>query len=440
MKLHEYQSKQLFAKYGVSIPKGEVATRPEDARRIATDLGRRVVVKAQVLVGGRGKAGGVKVANTPEEAERVAGQILSMDIKGLAVHKVLVDEAADIRQEIYLGIVLDRAQRRAVMMASAAGGMDIEEVARTQPQKIVRVPIDPFLGLREYQTRQIAYGIGLDRNLIKDFNVIAQGLHRCFVEVDASLAEINPLIVNGEGKLQAVDGKILIDDNALFRHPELAAMRDIDEEEPSETEARQRGLSYIKLDGEIGCMVNGAGLAMATMDMTQLFGGSPANFLDIGGGAQADKVAAALRLILADPNVKAVLFNIFGGITRCDEVARGIVSALEEVKADVPMVARLVGTNEEEGRRILADAKMITAKTLAEAAQKAVAAYKGEDAVVKLPPVAIKPLAVERAVNAGGPAAKKSLAAKSAARPARKVAAKKPAAKKKAASKSKSAR
>lgn len=424
MKLHEYQSKQLFAKYGIPIPKGEVATTPEDARRIARDLNKRVVIKSQVLVGGRGKAGGVKLANTPDEAERVAGQILGMDIKGLTVRKVLVDEAADIKQEIYLGIVLDRVQRRAIMMASAAGGMDIEEVARTQPEKIIRVAIDPFLGLREYQTRQIAYSIGLSRDLIKDFNTIAQGLYRCFVDVDGSLVEINPLIVNGEGKLQAVDGKILTDDNALFRHPDLAAMRDVDEEAPSETEARQRGLSYIKLDGEIGCMVNGAGLAMATMDMTKLFGGSPANFLDIGGGAQADKVAAALRIILADANVKAVLFNIFGGITRCDEVARGIVAALEEVKPTVPMVARLVGTNEEEGRRILAAANMGTAKTLAEAAQKAVAAIKGEAAVIQLPPVEVKPLAAARttARKSAKPAAKKP-AAKKPAKPAAKKAA-----------------
>lgn len=408
MKLHEYQSKQMFAKYGIPIPKGEVATRPEDARRIAAELGKRVVIKAQVLVGGRGKAGGVKLANNPDEAEKVASQILGMDIKGLTVHKVLVDEAADIQHEIYLAVTLDRVQRRVIMMASAAGGMDIEEVARTAPAKIIRVAIDPFLGLREYQTRQIAAAIGLDRSLVKDFNTIAQGLYQCFIDLDGSLAEINPLIVNGAGNLQAVDGKILTDDNALFRHGDMAVLRDVDEEAPSETEARQRGLSYIKLDGEIGCMVNGAGLAMATMDMTQLFGGSPANFLDIGGGAQADKVAAALRLILADPKVKAVLFNIFGGITRCDEVARGIVAALEEVKPHVPMVARLVGTNEEEGRQILAAAKMQTAKTLAEAAQKAVAAVKGEAAVVKLPPVSLEPLNVARkAVGPRKPIGKK---------------------------------
>jgi len=416
VKLHEYQSKQLFAKYGIPIPAGEIATTPEDARRIARDLGRRVVVKSQVLVGGRGKAGGVKLANTPDEAEAVASQILGMNIKGLTVRKVLVDEAADIGQEIYLGIVLDRLQRRAVMMASAAGGMDIEDVAREAPEKIVRVAIDPFLGLREYQTRQIAFGIGLKREMIKDFNAIAQGLYRCFADLDASLAEINPLVITGAGVLQALDGKILIDDNALYRHPDLAALRDVDEEAPSETEARQRGLSYIKLEGEIGCMVNGAGLAMATMDMTKLFGGSPANFLDIGGGAQADKVAAALRIILADPNVKAVLFNIFGGITRCDEVARGIVAAMEEVKPSVPMVARLVGTNEEEGRRILAAANLQTASTLAEAAQKAVALVKGESAVVQLPAVAIKPLRAERAAARKKAVAKKPAASKTAAK------------------------
>jgi succinyl-CoA synthetase beta subunit len=408
VKLHEYQSKQLFARYGIPIPKGEIATTPEDARRIARDLGKRVVIKSQVLVGGRGKAGGVKLANTPDEAEVVAGQILGMNIKGMTVHKVLVDEAADIAQEIYLGIVIDRLQRRTVMMASAAGGMDIEEVAREAPEKIIRVAIDPYLGLREYQTRQIAYGIGLKREMVRDFNLIAQGLYRCFDDLDASLAEINPLVVTGAGVLQALDGKILIDDNALYRHPDLAALRDVDEEAPSETEARQRGLSYIKLDGEIGCMVNGAGLAMATMDMTKLFGGSPANFLDIGGGAQADKVAAALRIILADPNVKAVLFNIFGGITRCDEVARGIVAALEEVKPQVPMVARLVGTNEEEGRRILGAAHLQTATTLAEAAQKAVALVKGEAAVVQLPPVEIKPLKVKRPAAAVKKPAKKA--------------------------------
>ena len=378
MKLHEYQSKRIFAEFGVPIPRGDVATTPEQARRITARLGKRVVVKSQVLVGGRGKAGGIRLADHPDEAERVADQILGMNIKGLTVKKVLVDEAADIATEIYLGIVIDRARRRPVMIASAEGGVEIEEVARVTPERLVKIAIDPFLGLQAYQGRELAFGIGLPKGLVRDFVKIAQGLYNAFVECDASLAEINPLVVTGEGKLLAVDGKMLLDDNALFRHFELAEMRDADEEMPEEQEARRHGLSYVKLDGEIGCMVNGAGLAMATMDITKLYGGEPANFLDIGGGAQAEKVAAALRIILSDPNVKAVLFNIFGGITRCDEVAKGILEALRGVPTDVPMVARLVGTNEAEGRQILAEADMITAATLTEAAQKAVAAARGE--------------------------------------------------------------
>jgi succinyl-CoA synthetase beta subunit len=377
LKLHEYQSKRIFAEYGVPIPSGDVASTPEQARQIASRLGKRVVVKSQVLVGGRGKAGGIRLAGDPDEAEEVADQILGMKIKGLTVKKVLLDEAADIATEIYLGIVIDRAQRRPVMMASSEGGVEIEEVARATPERIVKIAIDPFLGLQPYQGRELAFGIGLAKGLVRDFVGIAQGLYNAFVGCDASLAEINPLVVTGESRLLAVDGKMVLDDNALFRHFELAEMRDADEETPEEHEARRYGLSYVKLDGEIGCMVNGAGLAMATMDITKLYGGEPANFLDIGGGAQADKVAAALRIILSDPSVKAVLFNIFGGITRCDEVAKGILAALEEVPTGVPMVARLVGTNEKEGRQILAEADMITAATLAEAAQKAVAAARG---------------------------------------------------------------
>ena len=378
MKLHEYQSKRIFAEHGVPIPRGDVATTPEAARQIAARLGGRVVVKSQVLVGGRGKAGGIRLADHPDEVERVADQILGMNIKELTVKKVLIDEAADIDTEIYLGIVIDRARRRPVMMASAEGGVEIEEVARTTPERIVKIAIDPFLGLQSYQGRELAFGIGLPKELVRDFVKIAQGLYSAFLQCDASLAEINPLVITGNRKLLAVDGKMLLDDNALFRHFELAEMRDADEETPEEQEARRHGLSYVKLDGEIGCMVNGAGLAMATMDITKLYGGAPANFLDIGGGAQADRVAAALRIILSDPNVKAVLFNIFGGITRCDEVAKGILAALDEVPTDVPMVARLVGTNEKEGRDILASANMITAATLAEAAEKAVAASRGE--------------------------------------------------------------
>ena len=377
MKLHEYQSKQIFARYGIPIPKGRVAATASEAKAIAEELGGRVVIKSQVLVGGRGKAGGVKLAKDPGEAEQLATQILAMEIKGLPVRKVLVDEAASIESEIYFSITNDRAARKPVMIASAAGGMEIEEVAAKTPEKIIKLNIDPLLGLRDYQGRDIAASIDLPRDYWKDFGKIALGLWRVYTETDASLAEINPLVITKDKRMIALDGKMIIDDNAMFRHADLAEMRDLDEEAPAEVEARKYGLSYIKLDGNIGCMVNGAGLAMTSMDIVKLFGGEPANFLDIGGGAGADKVAAAMRIILSDPNVKAVLFNIFGGITRCDEVARGILTAIKEVKPKVPMVVRLVGTNAEEGRKLLADAKMITAETLADAAKKAVAAAKG---------------------------------------------------------------
>ncbi len=376
MKLHEYQSKTLFSKYGVPIPKGRVAATAAEAKQIAEELGGRVVIKSQVLVGGRGKAGGIRLAKSPEEAEALATQILGMEIKGLPVRKVLVDEAANINSEIYLGITNDRAARKPVMMASSAGGVEIEEVARVTPEKIVRELIDPLLGLRDYQARDIAAGIDLPRAHWRAFSKIARGLWEVYQASDATLAEINPLVVTSENNLLAVDGKMVLDDNALFRHSDLAEMRDLDVEAPSEIEARKYGLSYIKLDGNIGCMVNGAGLAMTTMDIIKLFGGEPANFLDIGGGAGHEKVAAALRIILSDKNVKAVLFNVFGGITRGDEVARGVLAALDEIQTQVPMVVRLVGTNAEEGRQLLADADMITAETLAEAAQKAVAVVK----------------------------------------------------------------
>jgi succinyl-CoA synthetase beta subunit len=376
MKLHEYQSKTIFSKYGIPIPKGRVAATAVEAKHIAEELGGRVVIKSQVLVGGRGKAGGIKLAKSPEEAEQLATQILGMEIKGLPVRKVLVDEAASIDQEIYLGITNDRAARKPVIMASAAGGVDIEEVAAKTPEKIIKVHVDPLLGIRDYQTRDIASGIDLPREHWKTFSVIVKGLWQAYLDNDATLAEINPLVISKD-KLVAVDGKMMIDDNAVFRHSDLNEMRDLDVEAPSEIEARKYGLTFIKLDGDIGCMVNGAGLAMATMDIIKLFGGEPANFLDIGGGAGADKVAAAMRIILSDPNVKAILFNVFGGITRGDEVAKGILTAMEEVKPKVPMVIRLVGTNAEEGRRLLADADMITAETLADAAQKAVKAAQG---------------------------------------------------------------
>ncbi|HMN61245.1 MAG TPA: ADP-forming succinate--CoA ligase subunit beta [Anaerolinea sp.] len=377
MKLHEYQSKQIFSRFGVPIPHGRVTAMASEAKHYTEELGGKAVIKAQVLVGGRGKAGGIRLAKSPKEAEDLATMILGMEIKGLPVRKILVDEAVSFSKEIYLGITNDRAARRPVMMASAAGGVEIEEVARVTPEKIIKIHIDPLLGLRDYQARDLAVSIDIPRGLWRSFTEIAHGLWNAYQANDASLAEINPLVITADQKLLALDGKMVVDDNALFRHQDLNEMRDLDVEDWAEVEARKFGLSYISLEGEIGCMVNGAGLAMATMDIITLSGGSPANFLDIGGGAGSEKVAAALRIILADEKVKAVLFNIFGGITRCDEVARGILVALGEVKTSVPMVVRLVGTNAEEGRRILADARMETAETLLEAAQKAVAIAKG---------------------------------------------------------------
>jgi succinyl-CoA synthetase beta subunit len=381
MKLHEYQSKRIFSDYGIPIPKGDTATSPTEVREIVKRIGGPVVIKSQVLVGGRGKAGGIKMAKNGDEAEKLARQILGMNIKGLTVDTVLVDQAVNIKQELYLGIVIDRTLQQPVFIASAEGGIEIEEVAKTNPEAIIRLPVDPQIGLMDYQARGLAFNLGLRRTFNNQFVQIVKGLYRAFIHSDASLAEINPLVVTEEEQLLGVDGKIVLDDNALLRHPHLAELRDKQEETPAEREARLAGLSYVKLDGEIGCMVNGAGLAMATMDIIKRYGGEPANFLDIGGGAKADKVATALRIILSDPKVKAVLFNIFGGITRCDEVAQGILAALNEVESDLPMVARLVGTNEEEGRRILAEANFPSASTLGEAAQKAVAlARKTEEA------------------------------------------------------------
>ncbi len=374
MKLHEYQSKQLFAEHGIPIPHGQMTMNASEAKSIAEELGGRVVVKSQVLVGGRGKAGGIRLANTPDEAEESATQILGMKIKDLPVRKVLIDEAVDIETEIYLGITNDRARRCPVMIASAEGGVEIEEVAKTNPDKIVRVWIDPLLGLQDYQARYLAASTEMPSEHWREFMSITKGLYQTFIQTDATLAEINPLVITADKDLMALDGKMVLDDNGLFRHPELAEMRDLDEEAAEEREARKYGSSYVKLDGEIGCMVNGAGLAMATMDVINLYGGSPANFLDIGGGASAEKVAAAIQIIIRDPNVKAVLFNIFGGITRGDEVARGILAALKKTPSKLPMVVRLVGTNAEEGRHLLADADMETAVSLADAAKKAIAA------------------------------------------------------------------
>jgi succinyl-CoA synthetase beta subunit len=376
MKLHEYYSKKVFAQNGIPIPSGELAKSPAEAQKIAKKLNGPVVVKSQVLVGGRGKAGGIKVAQNPKEAFQHAEDILALSIKGLPVNMVLVDQAADIQDEIYLGITNDRSARKPVIMASAEGGVDIEEVAHKTPEKIIKIYIDPLLGLQSYQSRDLAAGIDLPREHWRSFAKIASGLWQAYINSDATLAEINPLVITNQGELLAVDGKMVLDDNALFRHPELEKLRDEDVDQEAEIRAREHDLSYIKLDGDIGCMVNGAGLAMTTMDIIKLFGGEPANFLDIGGGASAEKVAAALGIILSDSNVKAVLFNIFGGITRCDLVANGILTALEEVKTDVPMVVRLVGTNALEGRQLLKDANMQTADTLAEAAEMAVSAAK----------------------------------------------------------------
>lgn len=378
MKLHEHQAKEIFARHDIPTPRGKVAYDAEAAREAAKLIGLPVVVKAQVLVGGRGKAGGVKVARSADEAEQYADAILGMSIKGLPVRKVLIDPAVSAKAEVYLGIVVDRAQGAPVMMASASGGVDIEEVARVAPEKIKRQTIDPVLGLQAYQARELGFGIGLDKKLVSEFVKIALGLYRVFVNTDASLVEINPLFITQDDALLAADGKLVLDDSALDRHHDLEMLRDADEENQAERQARKAGLSFVKLDGNIGCMVNGAGLAMATMDVIKFYGGEPANFLDIGGGAKADKVAAALRIILADPNVQAVLFNIFGGITRGDEVARGIVEALAQVQTNVPMVARIVGTNAEEGRKILANANMQTASSLEEGAKLAVEIAKGK--------------------------------------------------------------
>lgn len=387
MNLHEYQAKYRFAEFGIPIPRGKVATTPDEAYEIAKEFGGVTVVKAQVHVGGRGKAGGVKVSKTPDDARQNAEAILGMDIKGHTVHKVLIDPGANIQDEIYFAITNDRAARRPLMMASSEGGMDIEKVNRETPEKIMRVHIDPVLGIRDYQIVEIASGIDLPRNLWKQFTVIARALYRCYIDSDATLCEINPLAVveeDGNAILKALDGKMSVDDNGLFRHPDLEELRDTSEEPIEEIQAREAGLNYVKLDGQIGCMVNGAGLAMATMDLTAHFGDEygigPANFLDVSGGAGADKVAEALRIILADSNVKVILLNIFGGITRCDEVAHGILMALDEISTDLPMIIRLAGTNQEEGLRLIEEANLQnvkSAKSLYEAAQKAVETVRG---------------------------------------------------------------
>ena len=376
LKLQEYRSKEILAQYGVPLQAGQVATTPDEAAAIARTIARPVVIKAQVLVGGRGKAGGVKLADTPDEAARAAEAILGMSIKGITVQTVLVAPAASIAKEFYLGLILDRAAKAITVIASAEGGVEIEETARTHPEAVLRLRLHPLIGLQEHNVRRVAFFLEIPPDLRRAFRQVLRGLYDAFVGTDADLAEINPLAVTEDGRLTALDAKIVLDDSGLARHPDIELMRDLNEEEPSETAARQAGINFIKLDGSIGCMVNGAGLAMTTMDLVKLAGGEPANFLDIGGGAKADKVAAAFRIILDDPRVRAILINIFGGITRGDEVARGIVEARTTLTRDVPMVVRIVGTNAEEAKPILAQANLITADSLDEAAAKAVAAAK----------------------------------------------------------------
>jgi succinyl-CoA synthetase beta subunit len=372
MKVHEYQAKQLFAEAGIPVPLGEVATTPIEAYSIAEKFNKPVMVKAQVHVGGRGKAGGVKYAENAEAARVLATKILGMDIKGLIVKKVLVTVAEDILSESYVGIILDRVTKKPVIMVSAAGGVDIEEVAAKTPEKIHKLYVDPIRGLAAYEARNLAYKLYRDINQVRQAADIIMKLYNVFWKYDGSLVEINPLITTNGGAVIALDAKLNVDDNGLYRQPKVAAMRDLDAEEPSEVLAREADLSFVKLDGSIGCIVNGAGLAMATMDLVKRYGGEPANFLDIGGSSNPRKVVSAMQIILSDPNVKAILINIFGGITRCDDVATGIVAAFAELKPRVPVVVRLTGTNEKEAQKILAGVKLPTADTLDEVVKKAI--------------------------------------------------------------------
>lgn len=372
MNIHEYQAKEIFREHGVPIPPGEVATTPEQAEEIATRYGKPVMVKAQVHAGGRGKAGGVKYCKSPAEAREKASAILGMDIKGLTVEKVLVTEAADIASEAYVGIIVDRASKKPVFMVSAAGGIDIEEVAATTPEKILYLPVDVRYGLRPYQAMQMGFFLYDDVKRARSAARIMQQLYEAFMASGASLAEINPLVVTPEGGLIAVDGKMVIDDNELDRRPEIEALRDDSSEAPSEVDARKANLTFIKLDGNVGCVVNGAGLAMATMDLVKYYGGEPANFLDIGGSSNPEKVVNALRIITADPSVRAILFNIFGGITRTDDVANGIVTATKQNPLKVPIVIRLTGTNEEIAVKILEENGFAAMTDMDAAVQKAV--------------------------------------------------------------------
>ena len=386
MNIHEYQGKQLLARYGVAVPKGGVAYTPEEAEKAAQALpGPVYVVKAQIHAGGRGKGGGVKVVKSIAEVKATAQKILGMQLvtpqtgpKGKEVKRIYVEEGCDIKRELYLGMLLDRKLGRLVMMASTEGGMDIEEVAAKHPEKILKVAIDPAAGFQPHHARRLAYGLKLEGSQVGSAVKFMTALYKAFVDLDASLVEINPLVVTGAGEVIALDAKMNFDDNALYRHKDVEDLRDLDEEDASEHEAASHGLNYIKLDGSIGCMVNGAGLAMATMDIIKLYGGTPANFLDVGGGATKERVTQAFKIILGDPNVEGILVNIFGGIMRCDVIAEGIVAAAREVSLNVPLVCRLEGTNVELGKKILAQSGLpiITGDNLADAAEKIVKAVK----------------------------------------------------------------
>jgi succinyl-CoA synthetase beta subunit len=372
MKIQEYKARQIFKDYGIPVPDGVLCHTADEVEKAAREMNRLVVVKAQVLASGRGKAGGVKLTRTVDDAVTAAKQILGMEIKGLIVEKVLVTAAVDIAKEFYVGLVNNRNTKSITLMVSAEGGVEIEEVARKSPRKIIKFSINPLTGLLDYQARNVALELFSDIKLAQKAGSIFTKLYKLYVETDATLAEINPLVLTTENEILAIDSKMNFDDNALFRQPKILAMREPDEEELQEIAAHEKGLSYIKLDGNIGCMVNGAGLAMATMDMIKLYGGSPANFLDIGGSSNPQKVIDAMNILLGDKNVKAVMINIFGGITRCDDVAKGLVQALEIIKTEVPVVVRLSGTNADEGLALLKQTGLQTVRSMSEAAQKAI--------------------------------------------------------------------
>lgn len=378
MKIHEYQAKEIFARYGVPIPAGRVARTPDEVKNIAQEIAGTVVVKSQVHVGGRGKAGGIKLANTPNEAREAGEKILGMNIKGLTVHEVLVEQACDIQEEYYIGITTDRAARRNIVMVSAAVGIDIEEVAAHTPEKIAKLHLDPALGLLDFQIRQLAFDAKLPSAAVKQIGPFLKALGKVYQDFDCSLAEINPLVLDGQGKLIAADAKINIDDNALFRHPDLAQFQEAQEDDPIEAEAHKRGLTYVRLEGDIGIIGNGAGLVMTTLDVVQREGGKPANFLDIGGGAKAEVVTKAIDTVLLDKNVKGIFFNIFGGITRGDEVAKGMLEAIGTMNIQVPIVVRLTGTRAQEGLALLEGSALTPAATMQEGAQKIVALVNGK--------------------------------------------------------------